>query len=277
MYNLFDLHNDYFLHKKFDFSKNNYLKKCAKYNTNIATVVWTTEFDQEQAMLQIEMAQNFVEKRQNQTFLAIEDLHFASKRNLLQIANMHPLYCGLTWNYNNNLAGGTLDYGDLTEFGKQAIKLLENSDVFVDTAHLNEKSFMTFANVTTKPILCSHTASYSMNEHKRNLKDYQIKIITESGGLVGLCLVSDFLTGRKQSCIVDYVAHIDYLVNKFGIDYFAIGTDFYGTNHLPAGINNYKDLKKQLSTKLLDIGYSHNDIEKLFFENANKFFNKKST
>ena len=119
---------------------------------------------------------------------------------------------------------------------------------------------------------CLVIASYTICEHKRNLKDYQIKIIVESKGLVGLCLVSDFLTGKKQSTIDDYVYLIDYLVNKFGIDYFAIGTDFYGTKHLPKGINNYKILQFKLTKKLTDLGYLEEDIAKLFYKNAENFF-----
>ena len=69
-------------------------------------------------------------------------MHFASKQNIYEIINMHPKYCGLTWNANNNLAGGALDYGNMTEYGQDVVKMLEESDIFVDSAHLNEKSFM---------------------------------------------------------------------------------------------------------------------------------------
>jgi len=271
MYNIYDLHNDFWTEKKFLHGKQNYFNKAKRIANNIAVVVWTTELDAKKAMQSILKANDFAICNDG-AFLAIEDLHFLSKQNLTEIINMHPKYCGLTWNYNNNLAGGALDYGNITEFGKYAIKAFEEAGIFVDTSHLNEKSFMTFANITNKPILCSHTASYEICQHARNLKDYQIKIITETNGLVGVCLVSNFLTGKRQSSILDYVNHIDYLVCKFGIDYFAIGTDFNGTKHLPNGINNYKDLQKQLSQKLEAIGYTPKDINRLFFENANKFF-----
>ena len=271
MYNIFDLHNDFFTEKKFLRSKQNYFNKSMRVAKSIATVVWTTNFDAKSAMQTISKANNFANSNDG-AFLAIEDMHFVSKQNLAEIINMHPKYCGLTWNYNNNLAGGALDYGPMTEYGQDVVKALEENDIFVDTAHLNEKSFMTLANITIKPMFCSHTASYEVCAHARNLKDYQIKIITETNGLVGICLVSDFLTGKRQSSILDYVNHIDYLVCKFGIDYFAIGTDFNGTKHLPNGINSYKDLQKQLSQKLELIGYSPKDINKLFFENAKKFF-----
>lgn len=273
MYKIFDLHNDYFTTKKFEHSKQSYASKCDKQQVCIGSAVWTTEMDAEKALLTIEKAKNFTSVNQN-TFLAIEDLHFLSKQSLLTVANIKPNYCGLTWNYNNNLAGGALGTGNLTAFGTDVVRTLETADIFVDTAHLNEQSFMSFANITTKPMLCTHTASYNINEHPRNLKDYQIKIITGSGGLVGLALVSDFLTGRKNCTILDYVRHIDYLVNKFGIDHFALGTDFYGTKHLPFGVTDYKSLRNLLVPNLVGLGYKPADINKLFYQNAYDFFNK---
>ena len=69
-------------------------------------------------------------------------------------------------------------------------------------------------------------------------KDYQLKMIVESGGIVGLCLVSEFLNGTKRSSVKDVVSHIDYFACKFGIDNLAIGTDFYGTKQLPINMNS---------------------------------------
>ncbi len=273
MYKIFDTHNDYFTTLKFNWSKQKYINKSINVAQHIITAVWTSKMKPNLALETINNASAFISSNENLS-LAIEDLHFLTKQNMFEIINNQSKYCSLTWNYNNILAGGALDNGDITNFGKDVIKLFENNDIFIDTAHLNEKSFMTLSNLTTKPMLCSHTASYEMNAHKRNLKDYQIKIITESGGLVSFALVSDFLCGKHKSTIDDFVNHVDYCVNKFGIDYFAIGTDFYGTKHLPKNIKNYQSLEKLLLKKLTKRGYTFDDISKLFYQNAYNFFEK---
>ncbi len=272
MYKILDLHNDYLVSKKFERSKQNYISKCERLDVSVGSAVWTTEMTPEIALERIKQGKRFTDSNSN-AYLAIEDLHFLSKQSMYEVANMQPLYTGLTWNYNNSLAGGALDNGDLTEFGKHVVRNLETSGIIIDTAHLNEKSFMSLANITTKPMLCTHTASYSINPHARNLKDYQIKMIVDSGGIVGLALVSDFLNGRRSCNILDYVKHIDYLVNKFGIEHFAIGTDFNGTKHLPFGITDYKSFKSLLITNLLGLGYKPADINKLLYKNAAQFFN----
>ena len=272
MYKMFDLHNDYFTTKKFATSKQSYLNKINKLGVSTVTAIWTTNMHAEKALSTIESANKLVSNGGN-GLLGIEDLHFATKPTLNEIINYNPVYCGLTWNHDNNLAGGAMESGDLTEFGKYAVKQLESADIFVDTAHLNERSFMSFANITTKPMLCTHTACHNLISHARNLKDYQLKIIADSGGLIGICLVSDFLSGRKYCTILDYVCHIDYAVNKFGIDHVAIGTDFYGTKNLPAGITDYKSLQKALVENLTKLGYKPKDINKIFYQNAADFFN----
>ena len=271
MYKMIDLHNDYFTTKKLSTSKQSYLNKAGKMGVDVFTAIWTSEQDAEKSLLTISNANKLISNGGNR-LLAIEDLHFATKPILNELINYNPAYCGLTWNYDNNLAGGALENGDLTEFGKYVVRQLENADIFIDTAHLNERSFMSLANITTKPMLCTHTACYDLISHKRNLKDYQLKIVADSGGIIGICLVSDFLNGRHKCDIYDYINHIDYAVQKFGIDHIAIGTDFYGTKHLPTGITDYKTLINALVDNLSKHGYKPKDINKLFYQNVAKFF-----
>lgn len=269
MYKIFDMHNDYYFKLKNLSSKNKYISKNNK--ENIITAIWTSELNSKESISAIERARDFVNLHNN-LYLAVEDLHFLNKDNLQEFLSTRPLYAGLTWNNSNCLAGGAHESGKITSFGKQVIKQLEQNYIKVDTAHLNEESFMDFAKITNKPIFCSHTAFYGLQPHSRNLKDYQIKMIIDSGGLVGLCLVSDFLTGTKKSNIRDVVSHIDYFACKFGINNLAIGTDFYGTEYLPKSVNGYSDLTSKLSKALMSLGYTEKAINKIFYENAENFF-----
>lgn len=268
MYRIFDLHNDYFLKLKSDNKKNKYVTKGA--NQNIISAIWTSNLNARESMFEIEEARNFVSKHEH-LFLGVEDLHFLSKNNMDKFLSFRPVYAGLTWNTTNCLAGGAHESGKLTAFGKLAIKNLEKNNIKIDTAHLNEESFLDVAKTTENPLFCSHTAVYGIQPNNRNLKDYQIKMIIDSGGLLGLCLVSDFLNGTNYSKINDVVSHIDYIACKFGIDNLALGTDFYGTSHLPKSMKTYSDLTSKLSLALEKLGYTEKAIDKIFFENANKF------
>lgn len=271
MYKIFDLHNDYFLKIKKDKNKQKYLSSNANLAENIISAIWTSELSCDESLREIERARDFVNSQKN-IFLAVEDLHFLSEKTLKNFVSMRPIYAGLTWNTANCLAGGAHESGKITNFGKKVIKELEENDIKIDTAHLNEDSFMGVSKLTKNPLFCSHTAFYGVQPNQRNLKDYQLKMIVDSGGLVGLCLVSDFISGIKKCSIQDIAMQIDYFACKFGIDNLALGTDFYGTNHLPKNIKNYSDITCKLSKFLEKFGYTEKCINKIFYENANNFF-----
>ena len=272
MYKIFDLHNDYFLKIQKDSKKDSYL---SKYETaeNIISAIWTSRLNEKESFEMIERASLFVNSREK-LFLGVEDLHFLSKENIDRFVSLKPVYAGLTWTNCNALAGGSYETGRLTSFGKFAVKKLEDNHIMIDSAHLNENSFLDLAKHSSKPLLCSHTACFSLCNNQRNLKDYQLKMIVESGGLVGLCLVSDFLNGTKKCLVDDIICHIDYFACRFGIDNLAIGTDFFGTDHLPKGIKTYDKLIKRISNALIKMGYTEKSINKILYENANIFFKK---
>lgn len=272
MYKLFDLHNDYFLQLPKDRKKESYLARLGA-TENIVSAIWTSEMNEQESFLMIEKAREFVNKKEK-LFLGVEDLHFLSKNNLSEFLKYKPIYAGLTWNTSNALAGGAHECGGLTNFGKMVVKKLEENFINVDVAHLNENSFLDVAKASNNPLFCSHSACFSLCNNQRNLKDYQIKMICDSGGLVGLCLVSDFLNGTKKCLVDDIICHIDYFACHFGIDNLAIGTDFYGTKHLPKGIKTYDNLIKSLSKGLSKMGYTEKSISKIFYDNASTFFKK---
>ena len=272
MYKLFDLHNDYFLQMPKDRKKESYLAGLGA-TENIVSAIWTSEMNEQESFLMIEKAREFVNKKEK-LFLGVEDLHFLSKDNLSEFLKYKPIYAGLTWNTSNALAGGAHECGGLTNFGKMVVKKLEENFINVDVAHLNENSFLDVAKASNNPLFCSHSACFSLCNNQRNLKDYQIKMICDSGGLVGLCLVSDFLNGTKKCSVDDIICHIDYFACHFGIDNLAIGTDFYGTKHLPKGIKTYDNLIKSLSKGLSKMGYTEKAISKIFYDNASIFFKR---
>lgn len=271
MYKIFDLHNDFYLKLASDLKRNKYVLKNENFSENIISAIWTSEMNEQETFGALERARDYINSSKN-LFLAVEDLHFLSKDTVEKLIQFKPLYAGLTWNRANCLAGGAHESGRLTAFGKKVVGLLENNNIVIDTAHLNEDSFSDVLKYSNKPVICSHTAFYGLNPNKRNLKDYQIKMIIDSGGLIGLTLVSEFLNGTQKSNIKDIVSHIDYFACKFGINNLALGTDFYGTKYLPKGARSYKSLTKNVSKELEKLGYTQKSIDKIFMTNASSYF-----
>lgn len=187
--------------------------------------------------------------------LHIEDAWFLTETNLDELIALKPHSIGLTWNHANQLAGGTHSRKGITQLGYHIISRLETAGIQIDTAHLNRRSFWQFARVTTRPLICTHTALHVICHHPRNLTNRQIRTIIQSSGFIGLALVPKFLTKNTTYCgIHDLVKHIIYFKQHFNIKSLYWGTDFYGTEHLPLGIRQYQDLTYLFQAEI--IGHS---------------------
>lgn len=110
----------------------------------------------------------------------------------------------LTWNNSNNWADGCWPgpndprNGGLTAFGRQVIGEMEKLGIIVDISHASPDTFRDVAAVATKPFVASHSGSAAVTPHFRNLEPAQLDAIARSGGLVGVCAVSAFLTDEMS-------------------------------------------------------------------------------
>ncbi|MCG8409788.1 MAG: dipeptidase [Bacteroidales bacterium] len=87
--------------------------------------------------------------------------------------------------------------------------------------------------------------------------------------------VKDWLATEKKfpqelATVSDVVDHIDYVVNKIGVDYVGIGTDFDGGG----GVNGCIDASqlKNITIELLRRGYNDKEIEKIWGGNFLRVF-----
>ena len=68
----------------------------------------------------------------------------------------------------------------------------------IDTSHNNVKTFWDIYDNTTLPFIASHSNSYTLCPHKRNLNDEQIKAIGERKGLIGINAYKYFISQDKN-------------------------------------------------------------------------------
>ena len=174
----------------------------------------------------------------------------------------------LTWNGENELGFGvgTDSERGLKNFGKRAIREMEKENIIVDVSHLNEQGFRDAVSAAGKPFAASHSGCHSLVPHKRNLKDWQIKEIISSGGIIGVPFCSAFIKGGKEKLC----RHICHILSMYGEDSVALGSDFDGCDiHSElSGIEKMGELYSFLCES--DIGQEITD--KIFYFNAEKFF-----
>ena len=193
-----------------------------------------------------------------------------SNINLLKKNNVKTLT--LTWNGRCNIGDGCHVENSLgiTHFGKKVVSELENNNIIIDLSHSSEKLFYDVCEISSKPFICSHSNAKSVHNHVRNISDDQFKIIVKIGGIVGVNFCKDFLSG-KNSKIENVFEHIDHFMSLGGENSVCIGSDFDGSETLDE-IKDVLDVYK-LYEFLLKKNYQEKTINKIFYENANNFFN----
>jgi membrane dipeptidase len=131
----------------------------------------------------------------------------------------------LTYNRRNPLGDGCGEPSDagVSDFGRAAIAEMNRIGVIVDVAHSGWRTSLEAAKASSKPMVASHTVAAALNKHIRAKPDEVLRAVCDTGGLAGVCCISNFLGG---SCdIAAMLDHLDYVVKKFGAEHAAIGTD----------------------------------------------------
>jgi membrane dipeptidase len=175
---------------------------------------------------------------------ALEELHETGLRSL-----------GLVWSRPNAYAHGvpfrfpsSPDTGPgLTGAGKELVRECNRLGVLIDLSHLNERGFWDVTEISEAPL----------------------DAIRDSDGMVGVNFAVGFLRedGRdsEDTPLETLVRHVDYLVERVGIERVGFGSDFDGAK-VPEEIGDVSGLPKLLAA-LQGRGYDEAALKKLAHEN----------
>ena len=178
----------------------------------------------------------------------------------------------LTWNDENLLATGTYTNkrSGLTKFGQMFLDKLSSSGITLDLSHLNNKSFKDVLKFYKGDVIVSHSNVKALCKNERNLTDYQLSLIKSKKILVGVNSYKNFVGQNKD--LDSFINVIDYLNKMIGIDQICLGLDFdyYLKSTIKTGsvdgLQHPLDLIN-LKSKLIERGYSNDDINKVFYKN----------
>ena len=169
---------------------------------------------------------------------------------------------GLTWNKENNYAFGASKSGPLKKEGYKLIEAMNEKKVTLDLSHLSYKSFWDAINITKLLPIATHSNSYYLRRHKRNLTASQLRGISNKGGTTGIVLYNNFIANKNVISMDDLFRQFKYLLSKCGEDHIALGSDIDGApiQDFPQGIRKSSDLykiiymleKKKVKTRIID-------------------------
>lgn len=125
----------------------------------------------------------------------------------------------------------------LTPAGERLVRACNRLGIAIDLSHLTEKGFWDVARISDAPLIASHSNAWTLTNSPRNLTDRQLGAIRDSRGIAGLNVLSAFVRedGRdaKDTPMSDLVRHVEYMVERMGIDHVGVGADLGVPSYLP--------------------------------------------
>ena len=162
----------------------------------------------------------------------------------------------------------------LTPAGHDAVAALDARRVFVDLAHVHERTFWdaVAAHDRSLPLIVTHTGVSGVRPHWRNLTDEQIKAVADTGGTIGIIFHEQFLWRRGGPTDADMVVeHILHVLRVAGDDFVSLGSDFDGAITPPSDLAG-ADRYPRLVQRLLDRGCTEAQVAKILGGNFLRAF-----
>jgi membrane dipeptidase len=227
---------------------------------------------------------------------------------LRMYAELGVRYLTLTHSVNTDWADSAGDqpkHNGLTDFGKDVVRELNRLGVMVDISHVSDKTFLDAIEISTAPLIASHSSCRAISGHARNMTDAMIKALAAKGGVIQINYLDQFIDndlfqysqksqslmrelqqkypGRENAAIrreevakqfgpapkaswERIIDHIDHAVKLVGVDHVGLGSDFDGGS-MPAGMDDCTQLPK-ITEALMRKGYSASDMRKILGENT---------
>jgi len=102
---------------------------------------------------------------------------------------------------------GRPEHNGLTEFGKQVVREMNAIGMIVDISHVSDKSFYDVVQVTTKPVIASHSSCRSFSDVPRNMSDDMLRALAKNGGVVGVNFGAAFLNQKDAKELKQAISH----------------------------------------------------------------------
>jgi membrane dipeptidase len=157
----------------------------------------------------------------------------------------------------------------LTDVGKELVRACNRLGILIDLSHLNEAGFWDVAALSDAPLVATHSNAHAIAPSSRNLTDKQIDAIKASDGMVGVNFHVAFTrpdgANQAETPLEMLADHVDYFVERLGIDRVGFGSDFDGAT-IPTAIGDVSGLPS-LMTCLRERGYGDLELRKLAHEN----------
>ncbi|KAM6176939.1 dipeptidase 1 [Erethizon dorsatum] len=166
-------------------------------------------------------------------------------------------YLTLTHSCNTPWADNWLvDRGDdeaesqgLSEFGKSVVREMNRLGVMIDLAHVSVATMKAALQLSSAPVIFSHSSAYKLCAHERNVPDDVLQLVKTTGSLVMVNFYTDYVSCSAQAKLAQVADHLDHIKKVAGAQAVGFGGDYDGVTRLPVGledVSKYPDLVAEL-------------------------------
>jgi len=147
----------------------------------------------------------------------------------------------LTHFRNNDWADSSTDkpqHNGLTDFGKQVVREMNSIGMMVDISHVSDKTFYDALEVTTKPVIASHSSCRSISDVPRNMTDDMLRALARNGGVVGVNFAASFLNQQDADVLKKAISSENAMQTSLtgaALDQFAGKEYFDGKGEIKVG------------------------------------------
>jgi membrane dipeptidase len=195
----------------------------------------------------------------------------------------------IAYNLRNRAGGGCHDDPavGLTGYGRDLVREMNALGILVDATHCSLRTTFELFELSSAPVVFSHSVPTGVKVHDRNVTDAQMRACAATGGVVGINGLGIFL-GDNDASTEALVRAVDYAVSVVGAEHVGLGLDYvFDRDELSSDLEQHRDVfpavggytdfappqfvsplqLPELTAALLRLGYSDADVRAILGAN----------
>ncbi|MBI9053018.1 MAG: dipeptidase [Bacteroidales bacterium] len=107
-------------------------------------------------------------------------------------------YITLCHTRNNDICDSSTDkkgpeFGGLSSFGEDLVKEMNKLGMLIDVSHISDLAYYDVLKLSKTPIIASHSSVRSICDNPRNFSDEMLYALKDNGGVIQICILSDYI------------------------------------------------------------------------------------